>query len=84
MIESIESIINTKIQMDNQKYQESLRTMQAEERAKEQQRFNFQYDELAKVWGEDGLKQFRDMGFAPEAANTYMRRRFLKGLCKAA
>lgn len=82
MIESIESIINTKIQMDNQKYQESLRTMQAEERAKEQQRFNFQYDELAKVWGEDGLKQFRDMGFAPEAANTYMQERFLKDFVK--
>jgi len=82
MIESIESMINTKIQMDNQKYQESLRTMQAEERAKEQQRFNFQYDELAKVWGEDGLKQFRDMGFAPEAANTYMRERFLRDFVK--
>jgi len=82
MIESIESMINAKIQMDNQKYQESLRTMQAEERAKEQQRFNFQYDELAKVWGEDGLKQFRDMGFAPEAANTYMQERFLKDFVK--
>lgn len=82
MIESIESMINAKIQMDNQKYQESLRTMQAEEWAKEQQRFNFQYDELAKVWGEDDLKQFRDMGFAPEAANTYMRERFLRDFVK--
>lgn len=82
MIESIGSMINTKIQMANQKYQESLRAMQAEERAKEQQRFNFQYDELSKVWGEDGLKQFRDMGFAPDAANTYMRERFLNDFVK--
>jgi hypothetical protein len=82
MIESIGSMINTKIQMDNQKYQESLRAMQAEERAKEQQRFNFQYDELSKVWGEDVLKQFRDMGFAPDAANTYMRESFLKDFVK--
>ena len=82
MIESIGNMINTKIQMDNQKYQESLRAMQAEERAKEQQRFNFQYDELSKVWGEDGLKQFRDMGFAPDAANTYMRERFLGDFVK--
>jgi hypothetical protein len=73
----IGNLINTKIQLENQEYQNKLRQMQKEELEQEQERTNFAYSELSSIWGDEKLESFRAMGMQPELANKYLQNRAL-------
>lgn len=74
MMESIQGLFNAKLQMEDQQYREQQRALGQKEYEQQLQQFNFAYEGLANTYGEDKIKQFHDMGMAPNVAKQYLEK----------
>ena len=73
-----ENIYKMKVQEENNAYQQSLRQMKEQELAQELKRFEFEYDQLKDLYGEDRINQYKNMGYSPNSAKELLQYDYAK------
>jgi len=73
-----ENIYKMKVQEENNAYQQSLRQMKEQELAQELKRFEFEYDQLKDLYGEDRINQYKNMGYSPSSAKELLQYDYAK------
>jgi len=75
---ALEGVLKNKLQQEAYEYNQWKKQLEAKEYRQEQERFEYAYGELAKIWGADKIKGFHDMGAAPTGAETILKTEFYR------